>query len=73
MKTELEIEIEKINGKYHVDYSFKHNGKEIEFSGSLNMYHSGRSEEYEFEPSWFSDQESEDYYDRNWEKVEDQI
>lgn len=46
---------------------------DIGFDGTLIKYHSGRAEEYEFEPSYFDDKESEDYYDNNWEKVEEEI
>jgi hypothetical protein len=59
--------------KYSVDYVFKEDGIMFQFSGSLNPYHTGRGFEYEFEPSWFQDDESETFYNDNWEKIEDQI
>lgn len=59
--------------KYSVDYVFEEDGLMFQFSGSLNPYHTGRATEYEFEPSWFQDDESERYYSDNWEKIEDQI
>ena len=73
MKTELEIEIEKRDDSIHVEYSLSINNRDIEISGQLRPYHTGRAIEYEFEPSWFSSKQSELYYDENWEKVESQI
>jgi hypothetical protein len=46
---------------------------DIGFDGRLLKYHSGRAEEYEFEPTYFNDKESEEYFDNNWEKVEEEI
>ena len=58
---------------YSVEYVYREGDSMIQFSGSLNPYHTGRDTEYEFEPSWFQDDESEQYYDENWEEIEDQI
>jgi hypothetical protein len=46
---------------------------DIGFDGRLRKYHSGRANEYEFEPSYFNDEESEAYYDENWESIEEEI
>jgi hypothetical protein len=59
--------------KYHVNYQLMDGDNLIEIEGQLNPYHSGRAEEYEFEPTYFSDTHSEEYYDNNWERVEDEI
>lgn len=59
--------------KYSVNYFFEEDGLSFQFSGRLNPYHSGRDYDYEFEPSWFQDDESEKFYSDNWEKVEEQI
>lgn len=58
---------------YSVDYVYTEGDSMIQFSGSLNPYHTGRDTEYEFEPSWFQDDESEQYYSENWEEIEDEI
>lgn len=59
--------------KYSVDYVYAEGDSMIQFSGSLNPYHTGRDTEYEFEPSWFQDDESEAHYNENWEEIEEQI
>ena len=41
--------------------------------GVLNPYNSGRSEEFNFEPEYFMDDDTEEYYDNNWEDIEEQI
>ena len=38
----------------------------------MRKYHSGRSEDYEFIPDSF-DAETEEYWDRNWEDISDEI
>lgn len=70
---ELEIEFEKEGNQTKVEYSIKINGNEYEISGKIVPYNTGRSEEYEFEPDYFEDKESERYYNDNWEKIEEQI
>lgn len=45
----------------------------IEITGVLTPYHSGRSIEYKFEPNNLSDDETELYYDNNWEQIEEEI
>ena len=55
---------------YDVTYSFYLDGELAEISGHLEM---GLSGNYEFEPSWFSDQEAEKYYDSNWDNIEIEI
>lgn len=58
---------------YSVEYVFEEDGIMLQFSGSLIPFHTGRDYDYQFEPSWFQDDESENYYNENWEKIEDQI
>ena len=65
----------KITGsdKFYVNYQITIDGKLIEIEGILNQFGTGRSEEHEFEPTYFMDDETEQYYNNNWEKVEDEI
>lgn len=72
---ELDITIEKSEsrGLYDVYYVFQENDQMYQFSGRLIPYHSGRNGEYSFEPSWFADEDSENYYEDNWEMIEEQI
>lgn len=41
-----------------------------EFDGTYKVAASG---DFEFEPDWFADKASEDYYDQNWETIEEEI
>lgn len=60
--------------KYDVNYQFKTpEGHEIEIEGVLKPYHTGRSEEFEFEPSWFAEDADSDYYDEHSEEIEKEI
>ena len=59
--------------KFHINYQITIVGKLMEIEGILNPYHTGRSEEHEFEPTYFMDDETEEYYDNNWENIEDEI
>ena len=65
----VKINIEK-DGSATKVYYVKGN---IGFDGILRKYHTGRDYEYEFEPSYFNDKESESYYDKNWESIEEEI
>ena len=65
----LKIKIEEDGDNYEVNYQFD----DYEISGVLQKYYTGRANEYEFQPSWFADEESEKYYDENWEDIEDEI
>lgn len=58
---------------YSVNYQKEIDGHIYEIEGRLKSYHSGRSDEYEFEPDDFTDDESENYYDENWEEIQDEI
>lgn len=51
------------------DVSYVDNIYNIEFTGHMKKYHSGRSDEFEFEPDWFADDESEKFWDENWEDL----
>jgi hypothetical protein len=46
------------------------NGDVFEVEGSLKHYHSGRSDEYEFDPEYVSDDE---YYTEHWETIDELI
>ena len=46
------------------------NGDLFELDGELKPFDSGRDIDYEFEPDYISD---DDYYDENWELIEDYI
>jgi hypothetical protein len=76
---EYEIDIEKQFGKYDVTYSFiaddtfTVNSGIKEITGTLMPYNSGRSTDYKFETDWFTDAETEAYWDENWEEIEDRI
>lgn len=76
------INIEKIDDErglenkvpsYSVNYTKQFDGETIEIEGTLKSYNSGRSIEYKFEPDNFSDDNSESYYDENWEEIEEEI
>jgi hypothetical protein len=59
--------------KYEIVFKYPDGVKRIKIKGQLIPYHTGRSEEFEFEPTYFDDDDSEKYYDENWEKIEDEI
>jgi len=65
----LKIEIEQEGDGYEVNYQFD----DYEITGVLQKYYTGRGNEYEFQPSWFADKRTEEYYDEHWEDVEDEI
>ena len=79
----VEIEITKIEhdersnrkpvNKFHVNYQIIVNGELMEIEGLLLPYHTGRSEEHTFEPTSFIDDETEEYWENNWEEIEDEI
>jgi hypothetical protein len=46
------------------------NGEIFELEGELSQYSSGRADEWEFEPTYISD---DDYYAENWEIIEEYI
>lgn len=71
---EISIEAEKDSkgietGSYDVEYK----RGDIEISGQLVAYDTGRTENLSFEPSHFVDKASEEYYDANWEDIEEDI
>jgi hypothetical protein len=59
--------------KYAVNYQKEVNGELIEIEGTLNPHHTGRAVEYGFEPGYFTDQVAENYWNENWEAIEDEI
>lgn len=56
----------RLRTEYRVDYVIG----EIQFSGSVTEDAGGN---LSFEPNWFIDNESEVYWDSNWEAIEDEI
>lgn len=58
---------------FHVNYQKNVNGELIEIEGDLRPHHTGRSIEYGFEPGYFTDQVAENYWNENWEAIEDEI
>ncbi|MCK9417611.1 hypothetical protein M0Q97_13295 [Candidatus Dojkabacteria bacterium] len=68
----ITIDITKINKKqYFVNYQITVDGDIIEIEGKLTQYDSGRAKEFKFEPDYLEN--VEEYYDENWEKIEDEI
>lgn len=61
------------NPKYHFSYLKEIDGETIEFDGSIDFVDTGRSKELHIEADWFADDESENYYDENWEDISDEI
>ena len=56
----------RLKTEYSVEYVFG----EIQLSGSVTEDAGGNPS---FEPSWFLDNESENYWDNNWELIETEI
>lgn len=56
-----------------VDYISNKYGAEIELSGVLIPYNTGRTTDYRFEPNWFKDEVSENIFAENWEEIEEEI
>ena len=70
----IKIEITKEDiGEYSVNYQITVDGNEIEIEGDLIGYFSGRAKEYKFDVGTFINKEDEEYYDNNWENIEDEI
>ena len=59
--------------KFDVNYQATVDGQELEIEGVLKPYHTGRGEDYEFEPGWFAEDADEHYYDEHSEEIEKQI
>lgn len=59
--------------EYSVNYQKEIDGELFEIEGTLKPKNIGRSVEYYFEPDDYTDRASEDYYDENWEDIEDEI
>lgn len=66
--TEIEI-VKQSKDNYFVNYQI---ADEIEIEGNLIMFNTGRSKEFKFEPSDIQS-EYQEYYDDNWESIEDEI
>ena len=65
----IEIEYDEDTDTYEVEYEFD----DYEIEGVLEKYYTGRGDDYKFVPSYFEDEESEKYYDENWEDIEGEI
>lgn len=65
----IEIEYDEDTDSYEVEYEFDG----IEIYGVLEKYYTGRDNQYEFKPSYFEDTRAEEYYDENWEDINDEI
>jgi len=72
-KENLNIDITESDDDIHIDYEITVDGYYIEFEGILEKYHTGRSVEYEFNPTSFMNPISEKYYDHFWQEIEDEI
>lgn len=59
-KNEFYVQLEKV----------MKDGELFELEGTLEHYHSGRSDEYEFNPEYVSDDE---YYSEHWETIDELI
>lgn len=61
------------DGVTEVNYQSMDNGVIIEIEGTLARINTGRLTDYTFEPSFFLNDQSESFYDENWERIEDAI
>ena len=59
--------------KKEVTYEDTVDGLDIEIEGIMRKEYDGRASFYTFEPDWFVSKEARDYYDENWENVQDAI
>ncbi|ADR20435.1 hypothetical protein MATR_19450 [Marivirga tractuosa] len=59
-------------GAYEVFYQTNKFKSFIEITGHLIQFHSGKSEDYKFEPDEI-EKEYEKVYDQNWEQIEEDI
>lgn len=46
---------------------------DLEIYGHLEPYSTGRTIAYRFVPDWFSNTTASDYFDANWENIEEEI
>ncbi|MFW6225715.1 MAG: hypothetical protein ACOC3V_01990 [bacterium] len=58
---------------YDVNYQLETDEGLVEIEGVIISTDTGRINGYSFEPSYFTDDYSEEYWDENWEDVERQI
>jgi hypothetical protein len=58
---------------FDVNYNKTVDGVPLEITGVLSPYNTGRGTEYEFQPDFFTDVEAENYFNENWETVQDEI
>lgn len=67
------IQLTKDGKNYEVNYQITVDGELFEITGSMKRYNTGRSNEYRFEPDWYSSKECENWFDENWENVESEL
>ena len=53
--------------------SFIYIDGDVEISGELMKCYDGRKYFFKVEPNWFLDDNSEDYWNDNWEDIEESI
>ena len=58
---------------YSVNYQLETDSGLVEIEGTLKSYKTSRSEDFEFEPNYYTDKFSETYWDENWEDIEEEI
>ena len=61
------------NNTYDVSYIIDTDGDVMEITGSLLPFETGRETDYSFSPDTFLDTASEEYYDENWEEIEEEL
>jgi hypothetical protein len=60
-------------GQFYVNYLVNYKFGFIEIDGYLKPYNTGRGGDYEFHPEINDDDEAQEYYDENWETIEQEI
>lgn len=69
----LKIEVEEEDGDIEVNYQTNKYGDDMEITGILEPYNTGRMTDYKFEPDWFDSKKTEDIYNQHWEDIEEEI
>jgi hypothetical protein len=63
------IEFDEMN----VNYTIVSENDIIEITGTLKPFKTGRCTEYSFEPDTFLNESDEEYWDENWDTIEEEI
>jgi hypothetical protein len=70
----VSIEIQYLEERgYLASYQINEPAGSMEIEGTLTSYDTGRCVEYKFKPDYYSSIQAENYFDNNWEEIEDQI